>query len=155
MSQRLVWTRLLAVVTFGFWLVGVGCGARGVILHAPDKGIVAKAHEFGVAAQAWWIPAAVLTLTVVVMGIGVSLARHLSDRVSPVDLAGYGDVDLVAADVEPAKPLELEPADDTAEVDEADFDEADGDEVTVPADDDTAGGADDDEDERPVPGSTD
>lgn len=141
-SQRLVWTRVLAVVTFGFWLIGVGCGWRGIILHAPDKGIVAKAHEFGVAAQSWWIPAAVLTLAVVVMGIGVSLARHLSDRLSPVDLAGDGDVDPVAPDVEPAKPLELEPADDAADVDEADAD-------------DSAGGADDDEDGRSVPGRTD
>lgn len=162
-AQRMVWTRVLAIVTFGFWLVGVGCGWRGVILNAPDKGIVAKAYEFGAAAQPWWIPAAVLTLTVVVMGIGVSLARHLSDRVPPVDLAGDDDADSSAPDVESAKPLELEPADDTADADgadaddTADADEADADEASAPVDDDadSAGGADDDEDGRPVPGRTD
>lgn len=128
-TQRLVWTRLIAVVTFVFWLVGVGCGWRGVILDAPEKGIVAKAQAFGDAATVWWVPAAVLTLTVAVMGIGVSLARHLTDTApvaaEPDDGEAAGESD--SATVVPPEPLELEPADDEHDSDaDDDRDDLDG-----------------------------
>lgn len=83
LTRRVLWERLVALVGFGFWVIGIGCGWRGVILHAPDKGIVAKAQEFGSAAVVWWTPASVLTLTVVVMGIGIALVRHIVDRDGP------------------------------------------------------------------------
>lgn len=82
-KQRVLWTWIVGVVAAVFWIVGIGCGWRAVLMYDPERGIVAKANEFGQAAAAWWTPAAVLTLTVAVMGIGIAIIRHL---VGPDDL---------------------------------------------------------------------
>ena len=82
-KQRQAWTMVMGLAALAFWVVGLGAGWRGWIL-ASDGGIVHHAQAFGVEANIWWIPATVLTLTTVLMGIGISIIRHLVDDVVEV-----------------------------------------------------------------------
>jgi hypothetical protein len=83
--QRRLWTALVALAALAFWVAGTGVGWRAWILTGPRPGIVAHTEAFGLAAAPWWIVASVLSLMTVVMGIGVSLTRHLVDgKVEPV-----------------------------------------------------------------------
>lgn len=76
-KQRLLWTGLVGAAALAFWVVGIGAGWRAWILGI-DGGIVAKAQQFGTDAHIWWIPATVLTLTAVMMGLGTAVVRHLA-----------------------------------------------------------------------------
>lgn len=78
-SRRTIWTWVVASAAALFWVVGIGCGWRGVLLLEGQTGIVGKAQAFGDAAAVWWVPASVLTLTVAAMGIGIAIVRHLVD----------------------------------------------------------------------------
>lgn len=86
------WSRAGAVafgvVALAFWVVGVGAGLRAWILvtdNDPSRGIVAHAQAFGIDASVWWIPAAILALTAVVMGLGSAALRHLdSGSLEPI-----------------------------------------------------------------------
>lgn len=76
-KQRQIWTILVALVALAFWVVGLGAGWRGWVLTPFDQGIVAHAQGFGVEAFIWWVPATIISLTAVIMAIGVSVVRHL------------------------------------------------------------------------------
>lgn len=78
-KQRQIWTILVALVALAFWVVGLGAGWRGWVLTPFDQGIVAHAQGFGVEAYIWWIPATIISLTAVMMAIGISVVRHLVD----------------------------------------------------------------------------
>ena len=75
-----------ATVVFGlgalaFWVVGVGAGWRAWLLLddvEADRGIVAHAQAFGTDASVWWVTAAVLTLTTVVLALGTAALHHLT-----------------------------------------------------------------------------
>lgn len=84
-KRRQLWTIVMGLAALAFWVVGIGAGARGWILSADSGGIVSHAQGFGTAAYVWWIPASVLTLTTVVMAIGLSIVRHLVD--GPVEVS--------------------------------------------------------------------
>ncbi len=94
-KQRQLWTGVMALAALAFWVVGLGAGWRGWILGPNEGGIVAHAQAFGFEAYIWWIPATVLTLTTVLMAIGISIVRHLVDGPSPsvdcADRAGSSD----------------------------------------------------------------
>jgi len=77
--QRQVWTSVVALAALAFWVVGVGAGWRGWVLTPSGRGIVGHAQGFGAEAYIWWVPATVLTLTTVLMTIGISVVRHLVD----------------------------------------------------------------------------
>ncbi len=79
LGRRTWWTALVGLVALATWVVAFGVGWRAWILTGPDFGIVAHVSAAGVDAGPWMIVAAILTLTTVVMGIGVSLVRHLVD----------------------------------------------------------------------------
>lgn len=109
--QRLIWTGVMAAAALAFWIVGLGAGMRGWILSANAGGIVSHAQGFGEDAYIWWIPACILTLTAVVMAIGISIVRHLVD--GPVE----ADPELGALEpkekkkaLPPKTPLEPSPA---------------------------------------------
>lgn len=78
-ARRTLWVWCVGLVALGFWLAGLGCGWRGVLLTDPDRGIVAKAQGFGDAAFVWWVPASVLTGVLAVLGVGVAVIRCLVD----------------------------------------------------------------------------
>ncbi len=92
---------VVATVAAVFWIVGIGCGWRGVLLLEGRTGIVGKAQAFGDGAVVWWVPAAVLTLTVAAMGIGIAVVRHLLEL---TEVAGTSRVD-----IEAERQLELPP----------------------------------------------
>lgn len=102
-KQRQVWVAVVALAAIAFWVVGLGAGWRGWILTPTDTGIVAHAQGFGQEAFIWWMPATVISLTAVVMAVGVSIVRHLIDGVAGVD---------EGSPLESFEPLEpFEPAD--------------------------------------------
>lgn len=78
-ARRNWWTALVGMSALATWVVAFGVGWRAWILRGPDVGVVAHVDAAGAAAAPWMIVAAVLTLTTVVMGIGVALVRHLVD----------------------------------------------------------------------------
>lgn len=79
LARRNWWTVLIGLVAAATWVVAVGVGWRAWILRGSEVGIVAHVDAVGVAAGPWMVVAAILTLTTVVMGIGVSIVRHLVD----------------------------------------------------------------------------
>ncbi len=79
LGRRTWWTALVGLAALATWVVAFGVGWRAWILRGSEVGIVAHVDAVGVAAGPWMIVAAILTLTTVVMGIGVSLVRHLVD----------------------------------------------------------------------------
>lgn len=103
-KQRHIWTAIVALAALAFWVVGLGAGWRGWVLTPFDQGIVAHAQGFGVEAYIWWVPATIITLTAVVMAVGVSVVRHLA-----------GVSTTASPGLEPVEPLEpLEPVEPTA-----------------------------------------
>ena len=78
-KQRYVWAVLVGLASLSAWIVGLGAGMRAWILTREDLGIVAHAQAFGEDANIWWIPASILTLTAVVIGIGTAVVHHLVD----------------------------------------------------------------------------
>lgn len=79
LSRRTWWTALIGLAALATWVVAFGVGWRAWILTGSQFGIVAHVAAVGVDAGPWMTVAALLTLTTVVMGIGVSLVRHLVD----------------------------------------------------------------------------
>lgn len=148
-KQRQMWTIIVGLVALAFWVVGVGAGWRGWVLTPWDQGIVAHAQGFGVEAYIWWIPATVISLTAVVMAIGIAVVRHLVEGPS----RGLLELEPVEA-LEPKEPFDSPgavtasaPHTDTV-VDEAGVDDAGVDDAPVdedarvddaPVDEDAAG----------------
>ncbi len=126
MVSRRLWTWVVAVVAVVFWLIGAVGGWRARLIVADGgngRGPVGQLQAFGEAATAWWVPAAVLTLTVVLLGVGTAIVRILVDgppSVAPIDETAPGGV---AGRLPPLPPSvaaagELEPApDDVTAVD--------------------------------------
>lgn len=78
-ARRNWWTALVGLGALATWIVAIGVGARAWILEREPVGIVAHVDAVGASAGPWMTLAAILTLTTVVMGLGVSLVRHLVD----------------------------------------------------------------------------
>ena len=120
-KQRQLLTVVMALAALAFWVVGLGAGWRGWILAPNDGGIVAHAQAFGFEAYIWWIPATVLTLTTMLMAIGIAIIRHLVD----------GPVEIVP---EQETLPELEPLPEEEPVSEDDGDQGDDDGPDEPVD---------------------
>lgn len=75
--QRTLWTALVGLAALAFWVVAFGVGWREWILTGPGPGIVAHTSYAGTAAMPWLVVAAILTLTTVVMGVGLAVVRHI------------------------------------------------------------------------------
>lgn len=116
LMQRTLWTVPIALVAIAFWVVGIGVGWRAWLMIGPDLGIVGHTDAFGRSASMWFIVAAILTLTTVVMGVGVAILRHVVDATvesSPV-LETVAVVEAVPElepipELEPGDIVELEP----------------------------------------------
>jgi hypothetical protein len=78
-ARRTWWTALVGLVALAAWVVAFGVGWRAWILAGSKAGIVAHVDAAGVAAGPWMILAALLTLTAVVMAVGIAVVRHLVD----------------------------------------------------------------------------
>lgn len=73
----LVASYLVGVAALAFWVVGMAAGIRGWILTEDDVGIVAHSQGFGNLAFVWWVPAAILTLTMAAAAIASPFLRRL------------------------------------------------------------------------------
>lgn len=111
--QRPLWTVVVALAALAFWVAGIASGWRGWILSANDGGVVAHAQAFGDTAFVWWIPASVLTLTAVVMGIGTALVRHLVD--GPVAAKPALEPKPEKKPLSPKKPIDPKPSPEAAD----------------------------------------
>jgi hypothetical protein len=80
MSQRRVWALLVGAIGLLCWVVAIGVGARAWILVEGGRGIVAHVEAFGRDAMPWMITGAILLLTAAVMGVGIAVVRHLTER---------------------------------------------------------------------------
>lgn len=76
-NQRAYWAGAVGIVALAFWIVGVGVGARAWILTDGSRGLVAHVESFGRDATVWFITASVLTMTTVLMAVGIAVVRHL------------------------------------------------------------------------------
>lgn len=96
MFQRTYWALAVALVAAAFWVVGILAGIRGWLMTEKPYGIGGSVQEFGEAATVWWVPGSVLTLTAVVMGVGIAVVRHVVD--------GPVEVKETLPELEPASP---------------------------------------------------
>lgn len=110
-KSRTLWVALVGFAALGFWVVGLGAGMRGWILTDGERGIVAHAQGFGEMAFIWWTPATIITLTTVVMALGISLVRHLVDGPAPIEDTGPSSV---SREPQPAVPILESPSDETS-----------------------------------------